>query len=85
MAFPPIHTSIVNARSWVENPNNGTCGNCGKPAINAFETICNDCCDDLGITSFPHYTYPSELTHNSFKHKELRMFFFHGIHSVAGL
>lgn len=57
------------------NPIAGVCGNCDSPAINAFEFICTTCCIDVGLSTFPYYTYTSELMDNSTSAKAKRLFF----------
>lgn len=56
----------------------GVCGNCGSPAINAFENSCKECLEDHGLSTFPLYTYPSELMCNYKQHKDARTYFIFG-------
>lgn len=56
----------------------GVCGNCGLPAINAFENSCRECLEDHGLSSFPLYTYPSVLMHMTKEQVEAAMYYMLG-------
>jgi len=75
----PSNTSHdLNNHVAAFNPFEGVCGNCGLPAINAFEFICTECCIDVGLSTFPFYVYTSELMDNSSDAKAKRLFFLRG-------
>lgn len=63
-------------------PNSGTCGDCGSPAFDNVDTICKECARHYGISTFPEYTYQSELNTpniNSDTQRAKRKYFFFGI------
>ena len=39
----------------------GKCGDCGSPAFDNVSSICKSCAPYYGVSTFPEYTYPSEL------------------------
>lgn len=77
MSFLSMNNTQLECQTSTTIPN-GECGGCGSPAINAFETICSDCCKDLGLSAFPYYTYPSELMYSNLDSKAKRTFYIRG-------
>lgn len=73
------NVDVIEATLREGEINNGVCGNCNALAINPFEDVCKQCCDDHGLSSFPEYVYPSLLSYSiGVKSHQARNYFIYG-------
>ena len=56
----------------------GKCGDCGSPAFDNVSAICKTCAPYYGVSTFPEYTYPSELMYKNTDASTKRKYFITG-------